>query len=85
MLVIISDFFFKEKKSWLLLFDLFFATIHPVIVHNTNHTSQVDEEAKVEAVKAFYQNPVVDHGRVKRLNFISKNIDTSHFYLFPPS
>ena len=44
-------------------------------VHNTRLTSQVDEEAKVEAVKAFYENAVVDHSRVKRLNFISKNIE----------
>ena len=60
-------------------------TIHPVIVNNPRHTSQVDEEAKVEAVKAFYENRVVDHGRVKTLNFISKNIDMSHLYLSPPS
>ena len=44
-------------------------------VHNPRLTSQVDEEAKVEAVKAFYENAVVDHSRVKRLNFISKNIE----------
>ena len=59
--------------------------MHPGSVHNPRQTSQVDEEAKVEAVKAFYENAVVDHGKVKRLNFISKNIERLHIHLSPPS